>query len=171
MDHHVSTRSTPSQETTHKTNRSASTSTHLRTKRGLVAGIFIIAVLLVGIVVTQGQLDTVAGQAGATEKDIEALRKMAENNRKLTLAIGGELQEQIIENRIFDYSRQVTIVARNSLRKMTEIVESIISQQTDQATRRDQAGIMKRLINNSKKPIDANQYQMLQWQHNTKKQQ
>ena len=103
----------------------------------------------------------VAGQAGATEKDIEALRKMAENNRKLTLAIGGELQEQIIENRIFDYSRQVTIVARNSLRKMTEIVESIISQQTDQATRRDQAGIVERLINNSKKPIDPNQYQIL----------
>ena len=86
---------------------------------------------------------------------------MAENNRKLTLAIEDKLQEQIMENRIIDYTGQVTTVARNSLRTMTEIVERIISQQTDQATRRDEAGIVERLIKNSKKPIDPNQYQML----------
>ena len=99
---------------------------------------------------------------------------MAESNRKLTLAIEDELQEQITENRIFDKTGQVTNVARNSLRQMTEIVESIISQQTDQATRRDEAGIVEGLIKKNKKPIDLNQYQMLrtvavQYQENTMK--
>ena len=57
--------------------------THSRAKRGLVVGIaIIIAVFLTSIVVTQVRLDTVAGQAGATEKDIKALRKIAENNNK-----------------------------------------------------------------------------------------
>ena len=63
-----------------------------------------------------------------TEKDIDVLRKMAESNRKLTLTIEDELQEQITENRIFNYTGQVTAVLRNSLHQMTEIVESIKSQ-------------------------------------------
>ena len=44
---------------------------------------------------------------------------------------------------------------------MTEIVESIMSQQTDQATRRDQAGIVERLLRTNKEPLDPNKYQMM----------
>ena len=135
--------------------------THTRKRRNIVAGVAIIATTLIGIIVTKVQIDSVASQSGATEKDIKALRNMAISTRKLTIAIGDELKEQITENRVFDYTGQVTAIARNSLKRMTEIVESIISQKTDQATRQDQAGIIERLLKVNKAPIDPDKYQMM----------
>ena len=102
--------------------------THTQERRGLVAGVAIIATTLIGIIVTKVRIDSVVGQSGATEKDIEALREMAESTRKLTLTIEDELKEQMTFHRILDYTGQVTAIARNSLRQMTEIVESIKSQ-------------------------------------------